>query len=314
MQRRLSDLKHAIASKSSPFELLRARTFNRGAGRAEPGSKGSQGMSLKTFLTRLIWICVLPLVLLSGYLAVDHVRSLHAQRDLAASNLTHNFANSLDHLITARISSLQVLAASPLLDDPPRLAEFYREALGFKHSFNNDLLLADRSRRMLLITRLPYGANLPYLPTVQGHSAAEGVIATGRPAVGDTFVGPVSRERMISIAVPVERQGRVAFLLMSVMETRLFQKRLDEIAVPAGYSLSVLDGKGDPVATRSVPQAGQTDPRPSASEIAERIVIRSAVSPWSVVLAEPRGSHHRPLIAVAASGNSARPKALRARG
>jgi len=68
-------------------------------------------MSLKSFLTRLIWICVLPLVLLSAYLAVDHVRSLHAQRDLEAANLARNFATSLDHQITARISALQVLQA-----------------------------------------------------------------------------------------------------------------------------------------------------------------------------------------------------------
>jgi len=255
-------------------------------------------MSLKSFLTRLIWICVLPLVLLSAYLAVDHVRSLHAQRDLEGANLARNFATSLDHLITARISALQVLAGSPLLDDPPRLSEFYREALAFKRSFNNDLLLADLSRRMHLITRMPYGAALPYLPTVKGHSAAEGVIATGRPAVGDTFLGPVSRERMISIAVPVARRERTAFLLMSVMETRLFQKRLDEIAVPAGYSLTVLDGKGDLVASRPRVRPGE---RPTARQTAGRVVIRSAVSPWSVVLTESGESRHGPILAAAAA-------------
>jgi PAS domain S-box-containing protein len=263
----------------------------------KPAHKDS-GMSLKSFLTRLVWICVLPLVLLSAYLAVDHVRSLHAQRDLASANLARNFATSLDHLILARISSLQVLAGSPLLDDPARLSEFYREALAFKDSFNNDLLLADLSRRMLLITRMPYGAALPYLPTVQGHSAAEGVIATGRPAVGDTFVGPVSKERMISIGVPVERQGRTAFLLMSVMETRLFQKRLDEIDIPAGYSLAVLDGKGDLVAARPRARSGE---RPSAQEMAGRLVIKSTVSPWTVVLTEAGESRHATLLAAAAA-------------
>jgi len=255
-------------------------------------------MSLKSFLTRLIWICVLPLVLLSGYLAVDHVSSLHAQHDLEAANLARNFATSLDHLMTARISSLQVLAGSPLLDDPPRLSEFYREALAFKRSFHNDLLLANLSRRMLLITRMPYGAALPLLPTVKGHSAAEGVIATGRPAVGDTFLGPVSRERMISIAVPVERRDRMAFLLMSVMEIRLFQKRLDEIVLPAGYSLAVLDGKGDLVASR--PRARPGVPA-TAQGSAGRVVIKSAVSSWTVVLTETGESHHTPLLAAAAA-------------
>ena len=85
-------------------------------------------MSLKSFLTRLIRICVLPLVLLSAYPAIDQVRSLQAQRDLEAANLARNVATSLDHLLASRVTALQVLAASPLLDAPPRLAEFYRQA------------------------------------------------------------------------------------------------------------------------------------------------------------------------------------------
>jgi PAS domain S-box-containing protein len=253
-------------------------------------------MSLKSFLTRLIWICVLPLVLLSAYLAVDQVRSLRTQRDLQAAQLARNFATSLDHLIASRISALQVLAASPLLDSPPRLSEFYRQAQGFQQSFDNHLVLADASRHMLLITSKPYGAALPNLPTVKGHSAAEGALATGKPTVGDRFLGPVAQVPLVAIAVPVLRRDRDSLLLLSVTPTSIFQQSLNEIAIPPGCSLSVLDGKGELVARRPLAGAG-----PVAPDAADRIVIRSAVSPWSVVLELQRDGYRASLLAAAAA-------------
>ena len=255
-------------------------------------------MSLKSFLTKLIWICVLPPVLLSGYLAVHQVRSLQAQRDLEAANLARNVATSLDGLVASRISALQVLAASPLLDAPPRLDEFYRQAQGFQHNFGNHLVLADLARRMLLITNRPYGAALPLLPVVKGHSSVESAIATARPAISDRYLGPLSGKPTISITVPVLRQDRITLLLISPIETGLFQKSLEETAIPAGYSLTVLDGKGEVIARRS--PAGSRGTL-AADEDAGRFVVQSALSPWSVVLSEPRKIYRSSVLTAAAA-------------
>ena len=53
-------------------------------------------MPLATFLSRLIWLCVLPLLLLATWLAVDSVRTIQAQRDQEATNLARNVAAALD--------------------------------------------------------------------------------------------------------------------------------------------------------------------------------------------------------------------------
>lgn len=37
---------------------------------------GGTKISLRTYLTRMFWLSVAPLVLLAAYLAVDHVRTL----------------------------------------------------------------------------------------------------------------------------------------------------------------------------------------------------------------------------------------------
>lgn len=43
-------------------------------------------MPLHSFLKRLIWLCVLPLLLLAAYLAVDRVLTTRSERDLDAAN------------------------------------------------------------------------------------------------------------------------------------------------------------------------------------------------------------------------------------
>lgn len=255
-------------------------------------------MSLKFYLIRLIWLCVLPLVTLSAYLAIDRVRTLQAHRDQEAANLARNFATVLDRHIDARIAALQVLAASSDLDDPRRLKRFYQEAQAFRCNFDSHVVLADLSKQMIFSTRVPYGTPLPSLPQVQGHSSATTAAATGKPAVGDVFLGPISNEPLVSIAVPVIRDGRTRHLLLSVIETSKIQQRLDELAVPPGLSITVLDGKGDVIARRS-PQ--EMHGSKGLDDAPGRFPVKALLSPWSVVLQVPRGIYQASNFAAAAA-------------
>src|SRR3990172_10394332 len=114
-------------------------------------------MSLHSFLTRLIWLCVLPLVLLAVYLAVYRVQTIQAERDLEAENLAKNLATAIDQHLNTRIGALHMLAVSPLADDASRFKELYQEAQGFHQSFGSHVILADLNMRMLFNTRVPFG-------------------------------------------------------------------------------------------------------------------------------------------------------------
>ena len=141
---------------------------------------------LAAFLARLIWLTVLPLVLAAAWLAIDHVLSLQDEIRQQAANTAKNFATAIDQHLNARIRALNVLAVSPLADDPQRWPELYAEARGFRESFGSHVILTDTGEpmRMLFNTRSPFGAPLPPLPRPQGHAAAPAALATGRPAVG----------------------------------------------------------------------------------------------------------------------------------
>jgi hypothetical protein len=63
------------------------------------------------------------------------------QRDHAAVDRVYNVANAIDRQIGAHVAALQTMAASPLLDDPPRLNELYRATQGFHLNIGGHIIL-----------------------------------------------------------------------------------------------------------------------------------------------------------------------------
>ncbi|RZI84551.1 MAG: response regulator [Rubrivivax sp.] len=251
---------------------------------------------LHTFLTRLIWLCVGPLVLLAAYLAVAQVQQGQRDQSRAGAGLAQTLALTIDQDLRARIGALRMLAQSPLVDDEARWGELYHEAQNFRDNFGSHVVFANPQMQMLLNTRVPLGRPLPALPRPKGHAAAPAALATGRPAVGDTFVSPISQDTSIAIAVPTLRQGKVTHLLLSVSPASQFQQQIDQMPLPRGWAMSLLDGNGQPIARRAPPgldPVADVDP-------AHRFVVRSSQSPWSVVVEIPREVSRASLVAAAA--------------
>jgi hypothetical protein len=168
-----------------------------------------QTVSLKTYLTGLIWVSVLPLVVLAIYLAANHIHGLHQELDREPQDEARNIATVIDRHLGAQIAALQML-----VDDATRWEEYYQEARGFLENFGGHVILADLSTQMILNTRAHFEAALPKLPVPKGHAAAPTALATGKPAVGDRFLGPVAKQPLVAIAVPVIGDSQTRFLLL----------------------------------------------------------------------------------------------------
>ena len=239
---------------------------------------------LSSFLARLIWLCMAPMVLLALVLAWDHLRQLDAKQLREAGNVAHNVAMANDRDVQARLKALNMLAVSPLADDPRQWPALYREAQGFQQSFGTHVVFADERMQMLFNTRQPFGAPLPRLPESRGRSAAPLALETGEPQVGDIVEGPIIKVPLVAIAVPVKRPGLPTRLMITTLEASLFQSRLEQVALPPGWAMSLLDGAGAVIAQRGPRQAGS---QPGAPE-GHRIVVKSEVAPWSLVLEIPQ--------------------------
>ena len=260
-----------------------------------PARAGAAGLTLKAFLTRLIWLCLLPPLLLAAYLAMTELREIQAQRDAQAANMAKGLTAAIDQDLEGRIGALQMLAGSPLAADSSRWAELYQGALGFRQHFGGHVVLADLGAQMLFNTRVPFGAPLPKLPRPKTRSAVAIATETGKPGVGDVFDGPIAKAPLVAVAVPVLRKGDLAFILLSTFETRQLQKHLDRLALPAGWSVTLVDSSGSAIAQRT--SAGFTPG--SDAEGSMHFVSGSAASAWSARVEIPRQASREPLMRAA---------------
>ena len=262
------------------------------------GSRGEthpDELSLRAYLRRLVWLCMLPLVLLASYLAFDNVRKVRAADDRASARLANQIAASIDQTLQARMDALSALSRSPLLDDMRRLADFYRAAQSVRRTFGGEVILADLNGQMLIHTGHPFGSTLPPLPRPSGNAAVPKALALGGPAVGDSFIGPLAKTRLVAIAVPVGQTGAAHHVLLTILDVRLLQQVVDPISLPQGWSVAVRDGTNEILVARP-PQASSPQDEIDGSA---RLVVSSNVSPWSVTLVVSAESRLAPVLGAA---------------
>ncbi len=255
-------------------------------------------ISLSNYFNRLIWWCVLPLAFLSIYLAVDHIRTGRQNVDRDANNMGQAISLAVDQHLRARMAGLQMLAASPLLDDVKRHRELYESAQGFQLSFNSHVILADLDLHMLFNTRADFGAPLPDLPRPDGHSAVHTALQTAAPATGDVFFGPVAKKNLVAVAVAAQRAGKTRYLLITPFETQQFEVYLRDVQLPVGWQLALRDGSNNVIARRdSEPDAAPAPPKKSGPDTPapHRYLFKSSLSPWVTEVTIPQAAYQGPL-------------------
>ncbi|MEW6721201.1 MAG: ATP-binding protein [Thermodesulfobacteriota bacterium] len=261
-------------------------------------SSQKKPVPLRSLLTRLIWVCMLPLLLLAAGFTYAHVRTLQSRFDREISHQAQNAANRIDLFLQTRISALQVLAESPMAVDPGLWKDFHARAKGFQESFGSRVILADPDMRMRLNSGVPFGIPLPALPRPRGHSAAQDVLETGKPSVGDSFIGPFAKEPLFAVAVPVLVEERPRHILLTAVAARSLQKQIEGISLPAGWMLTILDGSGETLARRASPDGKNALPDWGSWK---RRSARCSASRWSVVVEVPPAAYHSPILSAAAA-------------
>ena len=134
-------------------------------------------------------------------------------------------------------TALLALATSPALAAGDFEA-FRRQSLLMPKPDGAHIVLTDMSGRVQADSRLPPGAALPE-PEEGGVSKA----AAGWPHVSDLHVGPLTRDGMVAVEVPVELDGQVAYGLAMAFAPLMFTPILDRRGPEEGRAI-VVDGNG----------------------------------------------------------------------
>jgi two-component system sensor histidine kinase UhpB len=198
-------------------------------------------------LILLIMAAAIPVLVFAGW-----VTFLNAREERSAS-LRYAF-DTLDRVITRVTSELatqmevaDTLATSASLDQPD-LPMFYREAKRLKDArpLWETIELVDPDGRQVLNLLRPMGS---VLGATADRDNFDKVMATRKAAIGGIGpLGPISGKRLIALRAPVERNGKISFILTIALVPDAVSQILQSAGAPPGWVGVVADAKGNIVA------------------------------------------------------------------
>src|SRR6516165_7557159 len=194
-------------------------------------------LSIQARLTMLALVTPLPLVVLAGFAMLRTVDDERAQAQRDVRDRVEGLLADVDRQISAIQAELQVLALSPSLQtgDFPAFDQQMRAALTIG---GTSIVLHDTHAQQLLSTNRPFGEPLPQATNREMHDR---VVETGKPQVSDLIIGAVLRRPILTVGVPVFRDGKVAYVLAMGLGPEILSALLDEQNLPRGWNAGIFD-------------------------------------------------------------------------
>ncbi len=197
------------------------------------------GFSLRVKLVALVLVCVVPTCLVAAYIAVY---SYQRERESIEGDLlstTRALMSAVDSDVASMQSSLLVLAMSQSNND---VSTFYNHASDVAALYpGSNILLSDNTGQQIINTLIPFGNSLPKRGAL---NAVNEIFATGKPVISDFYIGAVRKEPVVSVDVPVIRDGVVAFDLAISFPLARFNSILQSQNLPAGWMAAIFDRHG----------------------------------------------------------------------
>jgi diguanylate cyclase (GGDEF)-like protein/PAS domain S-box-containing protein len=218
--------------------------------KASDGSN-SKAPGIRSTLSLLVIACVLPILALTAYL-VDSSYEREVRKAKESSIVRARAMISVVDRDLARTEAalLALSTASSLTDD--KLAEFYtraRRTLEYIHA--DSIVLLDANGQLLVSTRFPFGEPLPKLAKLPLLVQS---IATGKSNVSELFVSPITGKKVITVAVPIKKDGVVVRSLNANIDPAQLSLILKEQKLPDTWRAAITDAKGIVVARSHEPE------------------------------------------------------------
>jgi hypothetical protein len=195
-----------------------------------------------------------PGLILAAVLLWQFTSSERNRYEQEARDTAQRIVVAVDRELVGLQAAAQALATSASLLDGNYEA-FQQQALATLRSWArspdqpNDyaIVVRDVTGQQVANTRLPWGTPLPKGANLQ---IDQDVIRTKQPVIQDLFIGATAGRPIISVRVPVLKDGEVTHLLSVALEPKRFAEVLQAQALPSSWIAAVVD-RADRVVARS---------------------------------------------------------------
>jgi hypothetical protein len=199
-------------------------------------------LSLPLRLALLVAGTTLPLIVFAAgivYYNYEQDRKEATQRVLAT---VRSIRLVLDSEMQRMTGGLQVLSLTNSLRTGD-FDSFRRIVAGFLDQYGKDgvVLVADRKGRQLFSSVTPDTASLPLR---NNRDIVEKVFATKRPQYSNLFVGVVKKSPILTVEVPVIKDGEVLYDISFSPPVEIFQAIVETQRPSQDWTISIFDGDG----------------------------------------------------------------------
>jgi len=262
--------------------------------------------SIKFRLALLVMVCVVPAALIAAaLLSYDYYRE-RGQLISNAITTARTVAYSVDKEFARTEATLRALETSPALTSGD-LPAFYWQTRNLQANGQaNTIVLSAPSGQQIINNLRPYGEKLPQSGDAgQLHLLAD----TSGPVISPLFTEPVSQRLMVTVSVPVEREGKHVYNLSAGIFPEQLARLLHLQQLPPDWIVAVLDSSGNIVArsheisrflgqqaapglinAMTFDNEGWTETRTSEGVAVLAAFSRSSVSNWAVAIGIPARS------------------------
>ena len=198
--------------------------------------------SLPVRLALLVAGTTLPLIIFAAVLIFNN----HEQGRKDASQRVLETVRSIRLVLDAEMQrmagGLQVLALTNTLRSGD-FENFRRIASGFLDQYGKDgvVLVADREGRQLFSSVTSDTASLPLR---NNRDIVEKVFASRTPQYSNLFIGAVKKRLIVTVEVPVLRDGEVIYDISFSPPIEIFQAIIEKQRPSQDWTISIFDGEG----------------------------------------------------------------------
>ncbi len=267
-----------------------------------------QTISVSAHITRLLAAVFVPLALFATGVLVWSGEQERARTETRLMDTTAALALAVDQFLGVRMVALSTLAESAALaqgDDKG----FHAFAQRVADRNGTWIVLFDPSGVQRMNTRFAWNEPIPQVPASR---ALHEAVVSGKPGVSDLFVGRTAGKPLVSVYVPLVREGKVSAVLGMGTFAESVAKLLEQFDMPQEHFGIIVDNAGTVVAQsrdnasavgmpagRWLVDAARQAPRGVTEGIArDGVKLRAAfartpVSQWTVAIGAPAGDWPR---------------------
>jgi two-component sensor histidine kinase len=199
-------------------------------------------LSLRVRLALLVAGTTLPLIIFATVIVFNDYEQDRKDATQRVLETVRSIRLVLDAEVQRMTGALQVLSLTNALRDGD-FEGFRRIASGFLDQYGEGgvVLVADREGRQVFSS---VSTDTASLPLRNNRAVVERVFATKAPQYSNLFVGAVTKKQIVTVEVPVLRNGDVIYDISFTPPIEIFQAILDKQRPSQDWTISIFDAEG----------------------------------------------------------------------